>query len=46
MLRKEREDIENIGGPGASNAKIVFDKFMRTLGSLKVLTKELNKQRN
>jgi hypothetical protein len=46
MLRKEREDMENIGGPGASNAKIVFDKFMRTLGSLKVLTKELNKQRN
>lgn len=46
MIKKEKEDMENLTGPGASNAKMVFDKFNRTLTGLKALTKELNKQRN
>jgi len=43
ILKKEREDFENIGGPGATNVKMVHDKILRTLTNVRKVTKEYNK---
>ena len=43
ILKKEREDFENIGGPGATNVKMVNDKIQRTIANIRKVAKEYNK---
>lgn len=45
-LKKEKNDMEDIGGAGATNVKAVHDKFIRTLNNMRKITKELNRCKN
>lgn len=38
IIRKEKEDFENIGGPGCTNAKLVHDKILRTIANMRKVT--------
>ena len=40
ILKKERNDFEDVSGPGA-NAKQVHDKIVRTLNNMRKISKEL-----
>jgi len=46
VLLKEINEMENLAGPGATNAKLVHDKILRTLNSLRKLTRENNRVKN
>jgi hypothetical protein len=35
IIKKEREDFENVGGSGATNAKLVHDKILRTIANMR-----------
>lgn len=40
VLKRENNEFENIAGPGATNAKVVYDKMMRTLQGSRNITKQ------
>ena len=40
IIRKEKEDFENIGGPGSTNAKLVHDKILRTIANMRKVTSQ------
>jgi len=31
ILKKEREEMENVAGTGAANARLVYDKILKSL---------------
>ena len=31
ILKKEREEMENVAGTGATNTRLVYDKIVKTL---------------
>ena len=39
IIKKEKNDFENVAGPGCSNAKFVFDKIMRTIQNTRKVSK-------
>jgi len=43
IIKKERNDFEDVAGPGASNVKMVHDKITRTLNNIRKVTKEYTK---
>ena len=42
-MKKELNDMEDLSGPGSSNAKAVFDRAMRTLTNMRKISKEHNR---
>ena len=43
IIKKVSNDFDDIAGPGASNAKLVYDKLIRTLGDMRKVTRESSK---
>ena len=43
IIKKVSNDFDDIAGPGASNAKLVYDKLIRTLSDMRKVTRESNK---
>ena len=42
LIKKELNEVEDIASPGATNAKAVYEKILRTLGCSRKLTKMNN----
>lgn len=38
IIKKEKEDFENIGGAGCTNAKLVHDRILRTIANMRKVT--------
>lgn len=43
IIKKEKNDFEDVSSAGSTNVKLVYDKLMRTLGNMRKVTKEYNK---
>lgn len=43
ILKKEANEFEDVAGTGASNAKLVYDKIIRTLKTLRNVSGEYQK---
>ena len=43
IMKKETNDMEDLAGPGATNAKAVYDRAMKTLNNMRKITKEHNR---
>ena len=48
IIKKEKNDFEDVAGPGCSNAKLVHDKILRTIGNMRKVSKQYSdtKQEN
>lgn len=42
IIKKEKNDFEDIAGPGCSNAKLVHDKILRTIANMRKVSKQYN----
>lgn len=42
IIKKERNDFEDIAGPGCTNAKLVHDKIFRTIANMRKVSKTYN----
>jgi hypothetical protein len=43
VMKRDVNDMENLTGAGATNAKLVQDKILRTLTALRKITRENNR---
>ena len=43
IIKKEKNDFEDVSSTGSTNVKVVYDKLMRTIGSMRKVSKEYNK---
>ena len=43
IIKKEKNDFEDVSSTGSTNVKLVYDKLMRTIGSMRKVSKEYNK---
>jgi hypothetical protein len=40
IIKKERNDFEDVAGTGATNAKLVYNKIVRTLNNMRNVSKQ------
>ena len=43
IIKKEKNDFEDVSSTGSTNVKVVYDKLMRTITSMRKVSKEYNK---
>lgn len=46
IIKKETNEFENVSGPGATNAKMVHDKILRTIANMRKVSSEHHKTKN
>jgi hypothetical protein len=46
IIKKEQNDFEDIAGPGATNAKMVHDKILRTITNMRKVSSQHNNTKN
>lgn len=43
IIKKEKNDFEDVAGTGSTNVKLVYDKMLRTLANMRKVSKEYHK---
>lgn len=43
IIKKDKNEMEDVAGPGAQNIKVVNEKIIRTITNMRKMTKEHNR---